>query len=76
MRGDGASATAFLRDTPAETMTAILREDPPELSRDGASAPAALEPVIRHCLEKQPDERFQSARDLAFALHASGGETI
>jgi serine/threonine protein kinase/Tol biopolymer transport system component len=66
---------AFQRDTPAETMTAILREDPPELSRDGVSAPAALEPVIRHCLEKQPDERFQSARDLAFALHSSAAST-
>ena len=64
---------AFQRETAAEIMTAILREDPPDLPRDSAASPAAIEPVIRHCLEKQPDERFQSARDLAFALQALGG---
>lgn len=69
---------AFARETSADTMTAILREDPldPTSSSPGASGvgatpvPAALEPIIRHCLEKQPDERFQSARDLAFALQS------
>jgi serine/threonine protein kinase/Tol biopolymer transport system component len=64
----------FQRETAAETMTAILREDPPEFTRDGAPA-AAIEPVIRHCLEKLPEERFQSARDLAFALQAVSGTT-
>ena len=54
----------FRRDTPAETMTAILREDPPEL--DAAIAcPPALDRIVRHCLEKDPAARFQSARDLA-----------
>ena len=61
---------AFARDTTAETMTAILRDDPPELVREGGAIPAAFEPIVRHCLEKRPDERFQSARDLAFALHS------
>ena len=64
---------AFQRDTPAETMTAILREDAPDRASDYGAMPAALEPVIRHCLEKRPEERFQSARDLAFALHALTG---
>jgi Tol biopolymer transport system component len=66
---------AFQRETAAETMTAILREDAPDLTRDSGATPAAIEPVIRHCLEKQPDERFQSARDLAFALQALSGTT-
>ena len=66
---------AFDRDTPAETMTAILREDPPELPRDDAAIPAAVDPVIRHCLEKRPEERFQSAHDLAFALQALTGSS-
>jgi Tol biopolymer transport system component len=66
---------AFQRETAAETMTAILREDPAEMVRDGASA-AGVEPVIRHCLEKLPDERFQSARDLAFALQTVAGATM
>ncbi|HSG02003.1 MAG TPA: protein kinase [Vicinamibacterales bacterium] len=62
---------AFHRETPAETMTAILRDDAPEMTGDGGSGiSSAIEPVIRHCLEKQPEERFQSARDLAFALDA------
>ena len=64
---------AFDRATPAETMSAILRDDPPDFARDGSGSGAAvlrLEPIIRHALEKQPDERFQSARDLAFALQA------
>jgi len=59
---------AFARDTPADTMTAILSEDPPELTRL-AVAPG-LDRIVRHCLEKLPDERFQSARDLAFDLEA------
>jgi len=64
---------AFQRDTIAETMTAILREDPPEMSDGSHPVPPALDEVIRHCLEKRPEERFQSARDLAFALRALTG---
>ncbi len=64
---------AFQRDTPAETMTAILREDPPELSASRAELSPALDRIVRHCLEKNPAERFQSARDVAFALEALSG---
>ena len=52
-----------------ETMTAILKEDPPELpGHEPRRSPPALERIVRHCLEKNPEERFQSARDLAFDL--------
>ncbi|CAN5724299.1 hypothetical protein BH18ACI5_BH18ACI5_15020 [soil metagenome] len=69
-----AGVRAFARDTAAETMTAVLREDPPDASSVNAAArPAGLDTVIRHCLEKRPEERFQSARDLAFALRSLAG---
>ena len=60
---------AFAGDTPADTMTAILKEAPPELSESGRVIPPALERVVRRCLEKNPAVRFQSASDLAFALN-------
>ena len=59
---------AFQRDTAADTMTAILKEDPPELAGSRAEVSPALDRIIRHCLEKNPAERFQTARDIAFAL--------
>jgi len=59
---------AFRRDTAAETMTAILKEDLPELTEMNRSISPALDRIVRHCLEKNPDQRFQSARDLAFDL--------
>jgi len=58
--------------TGAETMTAILREEPPGVSSIRDTVPASLERVVDHCLEKQPANRFQSARDLAFALGGAG----
>jgi dipeptidyl aminopeptidase/acylaminoacyl peptidase len=61
---------AFQRDTAAETMTAILKEDPPEISGTGLQIPPGLDRVVRHCLEKGPKERFQSARDVAFDLQS------
>jgi eukaryotic-like serine/threonine-protein kinase len=61
---------AFERDSTAETMVAILKEEPPELSGDDSQVPPALDRVVRHCLEKNPAERFQSARDLAFHLES------
>jgi Tol biopolymer transport system component len=64
---------AFRRDTPAETMTAILREDPPEVSDATHPVSPALDRILRRCLEKSPDQRFQSARDLSFALGALSG---
>ena len=59
---------AYRRDTAAETMTAILREDPPDIASATTNMPPGLVRTIRRCLEKRPEERFQSARDLAFAL--------
>ena len=64
---------AFQGETSAETMTAILREEPPELERDGKPLPPALDRIVRHCLEKSPQERFQSASDIGFALEALSG---
>ena len=64
---------AFQRDTPADTMTAILTTDPPELAGSRPDLSPALDRIIRHCLEKNPAERFQSARDVAFALEALSG---
>jgi serine/threonine protein kinase len=61
---------AFRGDTAADTMSAILKEEPPELSDTGRPVPPGLERIVRHCLEKNPAERFHSARDLAFALEA------
>jgi hypothetical protein len=62
---------AFQRETAAETMTAILREDPPEDAMAGV--PSAIERIVRRCLEKKPEARFRSAHDLAFALEAFSG---
>jgi hypothetical protein len=64
---------AFGGETAAETMTAILREDPPELVTMRADTPPALDRIVRHCLEKSPGERFQTARDVAFALESLSG---
>lgn len=61
---------AFRGDTTADTMSAILKEDPPELTETNRQVPPALERIVRHCLEKNPDERFQSIRDVAFDLGA------
>ena len=64
---------AFQRDTAAETMTAILKEDPPDFASSRADISPALDRIVRHALEKNPVERFQSARDIAFALGALSG---
>jgi Tol biopolymer transport system component len=66
-----AGKRTFQRETPAETMTAILKEEPPEFAEAGGTVvPAALEKTVRRCLEKKPELRFQSATDLRFALEA------
>ena len=67
---------AFRRNTAAETMTAILREDPPELSEMAHPVSPGMERIVLRCLEKQPEQRFQSAKDLAFALEALTGTTV
>ncbi len=61
----------FERETAPETMTAILREDPPEVSSTNVSP--AVQRLVQRCLEKRPEERFHSAHDLAFALETSSG---
>ncbi len=61
---------AFQRSTTAETMTAILRDDPPAIAEIAPVISPGLQRVIQRCLEKSPDSRFQSASDLAFALDA------
>jgi serine/threonine protein kinase/Tol biopolymer transport system component len=69
----------FRGETEVDTITAVLREDPPEIHLEEAGIPIPFRQVIRHCLEKEPEKRFQSARDLAFALEtlsdAYGGRT-
>jgi hypothetical protein len=69
---------AFLGETAIETMNAILKEDPPEISSSssGRQIPPGLERIVAHCLEKKPDERFQSARDLAFDLVSVSTVTV
>jgi Tol biopolymer transport system component len=61
---------AFRGDSAVDTMSAILKEDPPDLSETNRNVAPALECIVRHCLEKNPAERFQSARDVAFNLGA------
>jgi Tol biopolymer transport system component len=61
---------AFRGDSSIETMNAILKEEPPELAVAGRNVPPGLDRIVRHCLEKSPALRFQSARDLAFDLES------
>ena len=61
---------AFRRDSAVETMSAILKEEPPELSETGRGISPSLDRIVRHCLEKSPSARFQSAGDIAFDLEA------
>jgi serine/threonine protein kinase len=60
----------FRKPTSAETMTAILNEEPPAISQVNASTPLGMQRVVHRCLEKSPQQRFHSAHDLAFALEA------
>ncbi|MGC2477523.1 MAG: protein kinase [Candidatus Sulfotelmatobacter sp.] len=64
---------AFKRETSAETMTAILREEPPALNDTGWQGPQELQRILARCLEKNVARRFQSASDLAFAIEALSG---
>ena len=64
---------AFHGDTPADTMSSILKEEPAELSETNRNVSPALERIVHHCLEKNPESRFHSASDIAFDLeHLSG----
>jgi Tol biopolymer transport system component len=64
---------AFRGDSAASTMSAILVREPPELSTTNRRIHPGLERIVRHCLEKSPDERFHSSHDLAFDLDALTG---
>jgi eukaryotic-like serine/threonine-protein kinase len=68
---------AFRGETEVDTMTAVLREDPPDLQvEQQAGISPAFQQIIRHCLEKEPENRFQSSRDLAFALETLTGPAV
>src|SRR5712692_7994785 len=68
---------AFVGDTASETMNAILRDEPQDLSESGRNVPLALDHIVRHCLEKSPEQRFHSAHDIVFDLEemATGAVT-
>ena len=63
-------ARAFRRESDVETLNAILHDTPPGLLEVGGRVPLGLERVVARCLEKEPNERFQSTRDLVFSLEA------
>jgi eukaryotic-like serine/threonine-protein kinase len=64
---------AFRGDSAGETLAAILKEDPPDLSATNQNISPGLDRIVRHCLEKNPERRFQSASDIAFDLEALSG---
>ncbi|HZQ95529.1 MAG TPA: protein kinase [Candidatus Sulfotelmatobacter sp.] len=66
---------AFRGETEVDTITAVLREEPPAANLEDAAIPAAFQDIIRHCLEKEPGNRFQSAKDLTFALQTLSGSS-
>ncbi|HXI62633.1 MAG TPA: protein kinase [Pyrinomonadaceae bacterium] len=65
-----AGRRAFDRDSAVESLNAILKDDPPELTETSANINPALDRIVRRCLEKKPERRFHSAHDLGFALEA------
>ncbi len=66
---------AFKRNTASDTIAAILKEEPPELTQSRNAVPPALDHIVRHCLEKDRENRFQSAKDVAFALSEASAPT-
>jgi serine/threonine protein kinase/tetratricopeptide (TPR) repeat protein len=70
-----AGRKAFKKDTATDTIASIIRDEPPELSQSGRSIPVALDHIVRHCLEKDRDNRFGTANDVAFALSEASGAT-
>jgi eukaryotic-like serine/threonine-protein kinase len=71
-----AGKQTFHKPTSAETMTAILNEDPAPISQVAPTISPGLQRVVHRCLEKNPEQRFQSASDLAFALEALSDSTL
>jgi Tol biopolymer transport system component len=70
-----AGSRAFRGETEVDTMTAVLREEPPSRSLEEAEIPTGYQDIVRHCLDKEPENRFQSAKDLAFALQTLSGSS-
>ncbi len=66
---------AFKRDTASDTIAAILKEEPQELTQSGRNVSPALDHIVKHCLEKDRENRFQSAKDVAFALSEASSPT-
>jgi len=67
---------AFKRETNVETMAAILRDEPEELTASAQNVSPALDRIVRHCLEKDREQRFQSARDIAFSLSEQSSPAV
>jgi eukaryotic-like serine/threonine-protein kinase len=67
---------AFRGESMIETLNAILKEEPPELATTNSQIAPEIARVVRRCLEKQPEERFQSASDLAFAIESLSGTQV
>ena len=68
-----AGTRAFRGETPADTMSAILQKDPPELQGTDRNIPPSLVRIVHHCLEKDVEQRFHSAGDIAFSLESLSG---
>jgi len=66
---------AFRGETEVDTMTAVLLEQPPAANFKGSEIPQAFQDIVQHCLEKEPENRFQSGKDLAFALQTLSGSS-
>jgi serine/threonine protein kinase len=70
------AARAHFGVTPVESVNAVLKEEPPDPSAAKAHVPLTLERILRRCLEKQPERRFQSTIDLAFAMDGEISKAI
>ena len=66
---------AFKKDTATDTIVAVLKEEPPELTQTGRNISPALDHIVRHCLEKDRENRFQTAKDVSFALSEASSPT-
>ncbi len=71
-----AGRRAFHGDSAADTISAILTKDPPDLSETNRRIPESLDRIVRHCLEKSPESRFHSASDVGFDLEAISGTSL
>src|SRR4029077_10259693 len=67
---------AFKRETSAETMTAVLREEPPELTETGWQGPLGMQRILTRCLEKRVGRRVQSGGGLAFGIGSLAGAVL